>query len=105
MTEISLIVEDVISTRQSFTKTIKISTDQWELNIWLTDKDIANLKAIRPGPWTDRKSLQSGTAARASVFWSIEDGKLTILVGEDDETWDAAYTLPDTALTEILKAI
>jgi hypothetical protein len=105
MTEISLIVQDVMPGRQSFTKAIKISSDQWELNIWLTERDIVNLKAIRPGPWADRKSLQSGTVARAPVFWSIEDGKLTILVGEDDETWDAAFTLPDTALTDILKAI
>jgi hypothetical protein len=105
MTEISLIVQDVMPGRQSFTKAIKISSDQWELNIWLTERDIVNLKAIRPGSWADRKSLQSGTVARAPVFWSIEDGKLTILVGEDDETWDAAFTLPDTALTDILKAI
>jgi hypothetical protein len=105
MTEISLIVQDVMTARKSFTKAIKISCDQWELNIWLTESDIASLKAIRPGPWTDRKSLQSGTVARAPVFWSIEAGKLTILVGEDDETWDAAFTLPDTTLTGILEAI
>ena len=105
MTGISVIVENVRPGRQRFTKAIKISSDEWELNIWLTESDIANLKAMRPGPWTDRRGLQIGTAARAPVFWSIEERKLTILVGEDDETWDAAFTLPDTALTEIMKAL
>jgi hypothetical protein len=28
-------------------------------------------------PWADRKSVQVGASARAPVFWSMEDGKLT----------------------------
>ncbi len=103
MTELSIIVENVVPGKRGFTKAIKISCDEWELNIWLTESDIANLKAMRPGRWADRKALQIGTMARAPVFWSMEERKLTILVGEDDETWDAAFTLPDTALKGVMQ--
>ena len=80
-----------------------LSSDQWEFNIWLTEMDITTLKAVRPGSWAERESLRCGIAARAPVFWSTHDGNLTLLIGDDDEAWDIALTLPDSTLTVILK--
>ncbi len=90
---------------EGFRKALKISCDQWELNVYLTETDLTALKSARPGPWADRKSVKAGTTARAPVFWSMEDGKLTLLIGDDDETWDVAFTLPEIALAQILKAV
>jgi|SRR3954470_208355 hypothetical protein len=103
MDKVTVDVADATPGQQRFTKTISIAADLWELNIWLTNDDIAALKARRPGSWADRKSLRSGTSAGASVFWSIDDGQLTIVVGEDDETWDFALTLPESTLTAVLE--
>jgi hypothetical protein len=35
----------------------------------------------------------------------LDGGTLSILIGEDDETWDVAFTLPDIALAEIVNAV
>jgi hypothetical protein len=35
------------------------------------------------------------------VFWCAKDGKLTILIGHDEETWDIAVTVPLTTAHEI----
>jgi len=98
-------VDDVIPGQQGFVKTVKISTDQWEINIGLTETDIATLKAVRPGSWAERESLRCGIVGRAPVFWSTKDRYLTLLIGDDDESWDIAVTLPNSTLTTILKEL
>jgi hypothetical protein len=102
MTEISVNVGDVMPGEQGFRKSVKISCDQWELNVWLTDADIEAIKTLRPVRWADRKSMRIGTCARSPVFWCLDDAELSILIGDDDGTWDVAFKLPDTVLAEML---
>jgi hypothetical protein len=40
MTEISVDVQDVMPGDEGFQKALKISCDQWEINIWLTERDV-----------------------------------------------------------------
>jgi len=102
---IEIDVGDVSPGNDGFRKLLKIARDTWELNVWLTDSDIATLRIKRPGRWGERQALRLGTSAGAPVFWSMEDAALTCMIGNDEETWDIAITLPDTALAEILSGI
>ncbi|MGN6610081.1 MAG: hypothetical protein ACTHMS_24120 [Jatrophihabitans sp.] len=73
----------------------KLSAESWELNIWARAADYAQLGNIRDASWDDRSSLKVGTSAGADVFWVSDERGVSILVGQDDETWDFAVTVPE----------
>ena len=84
---------------------LTIQEDAWEISIWLTEDELARVPNTKTARWDERGSIQLGRCAGASTFWSCEDGKLTILVGADDETWDFGLTLPETILDEVMVEI
>lgn len=57
---------------------------------------VASLAAVAGADWTARKSLQGGQALGHPVFWCAGErlGEVNVLVGEDDETWELALTVP-----------
>lgn len=82
--------------------TVKLATGTWELNIRAELAEFATLAGIRGAGWQARRSLAVGTAAGAAVFWAAADDQVSILVGQDDETWDFAVLVPLSAVDEIV---
>jgi hypothetical protein len=81
---------------------VKLQDSAWELNIHASPGDLSKLTSIRATNWAGRRSLRIGTCAGAPVWWCEQDGNVTILVGADDEIWDAAVTVPIATVQEIL---
>ena len=81
---------------------VKISTATWELNVRARPEELRALATIRETDWIARKSLAAGTCANALVFWACDNGTVSILTGENDETWDIAVEMPVGSVDEIL---
>jgi len=82
--------------------TIKIATDWYEVNIRMSATDALRLEDVVSQPWL-HGSLRLGESAGAPVHWSArEDGRISILVGHDDETWDVAVSVDAAVLRAIL---
>lgn len=89
----------------SLRKILKIQMSQFEINVLLTGDDVDCLQRVAAAQWNKRKSLRAGLTAGTPTFWSVESGDLTILVGEDDEVWDIAVTLPESCIPTLLTAV
>lgn len=83
---------------------VKISCPTYELNVWLRVPEVALLETVPETPW-EQGSIQAGMSAGAKVFWSCDDGEVSVGVGHDDQTWDfgVAISLDDfeVMMTEI----
>ncbi|GAA1736161.1 hypothetical protein [Luedemannella helvata] len=79
--------------------------DDWELNVWATFDELAQLREIRSAVWADRRAIAAGRSAGANVFWAApSEGAphaATIMVGHDDESWDIALLVPVAQVEEI----
>jgi hypothetical protein len=80
---------------------VKLQSPHWELNIRAERTELARLAEIDDADWGTRRSLAVGTCAGASVFWARSDDQVAILLGQDDETWDAAVLVPLATVHEI----
>ena len=80
---------------------LKLQSTSWEVNILLTEEDLSTLPAVRNAKWNDRGSKVIGTVEGAKAHWSCEGGKLSILIGHDDETWNIGFWMPELVLVEI----
>ncbi|GLI02918.1 hypothetical protein [Phytohabitans aurantiacus] len=80
---------------------IKLQTDTWELNIRGLLRDFVSLAQIRDADWDARRSLAIGTCAGVPVYWASSENNVAILVGQDDETWDIAVTVPFSSVDDI----
>lgn len=59
-----------------------------------TVEEFRTLRGIRNADWKSRASLAVGHAAHAPVFWASDGSTATLMIGEDDETWDIAIVIP-----------
>lgn len=84
---------------------IKIQTNTTELNVWIRTDEVSLFKKVRSARWDVRGSVQIGRSAGATVFWSVDDEALSILVGDDDETRDVGLMLPVSVLNQIIEKI
>ncbi|MEU7742161.1 hypothetical protein [Nonomuraea sp. NPDC049158] len=82
---------------------VKLRTEAWELNIRAPLADLVRLRGIREADWDARRSLPVGTCADAHVFWVANEEQATILIGQDDETWDIAVTVPLGTVDQIAR--
>ena len=80
---------------------LKIQSAVIELNIWFRPEELEQLNNLENTKW-ENGSLKIGESANSPVWWSSKNNDVTILIGNDDETWDIALSIPTT---EILKAI
>jgi hypothetical protein len=83
---------------------VKLQSSAWELNVRATREDLLSLQGIRDAVWVDRRSLHVGTSAGAPVQWSASGDITTVMVGDDDETWDIAIQVPTAAIEDIVTA-
>ncbi|MEU8151998.1 hypothetical protein [Nonomuraea sp. NPDC048901] len=82
---------------------VKLQTEAWELNIRAPLADLMRLRGIKEADWDARRSFSVGTCADAHVFWAANEEQATILIGQDDETWDIAVTVPLETVDQIAR--
>ncbi|WP_444902877.1 hypothetical protein ACJJIU_13225 [Microbulbifer sp. CnH-101-E] len=73
---------------------ISLGHENFVLNIWVPITDLCLFDKVSSASWEDG-GLRIGTSADSSAFWSIDDGKLFIGIGHDNQTWDFSLNLPD----------
>lgn len=83
---------------------VKLQSEVFEVNIRIPAAEVEELKLVASSAWEDG-SMQIGESAGAPVFWSTEDGVVALLIGEDDENWDIALSLPVAVMDTIIEAI
>jgi hypothetical protein len=83
---------------------VKLQSEVFEVNIRIPADEVEELKLVASTTWEDG-SMQIGEASGAPVFWSTEDGVVALLIGEDDENWDIALSVPVAVMDEIIQAI
>ena len=79
---------------------IKIQADSYELNIWVPDLDIPKLRNL---PKWEPGSEQIGSSAGRPAFWSLDDGRISVLIGQDDQTWDFGVSFDTATHREIVE--
>ncbi|MGE0709692.1 MAG: hypothetical protein AB7N76_24255 [Planctomycetota bacterium] len=84
---------------------VKIQAPALEINIWASSTEWERLSDMPQADWLQRRSVRLGESAGASVFWCLDESELTIMVGQDDETWDVAVTVPRDVLSAIADAL
>jgi hypothetical protein len=74
---------------------LKLRGRDWEINIHMTAEEFQALSNLCHANWETRGSVKAGYSANSPVFWSYHDDEklVSILVGQDDETWDFAVTI------------
>ena len=87
---------------------IKIATHDVEMNVWVLGTDLPKLVEVRGRRW-ELGALRIGRSAGTNVWWSVEaeeDGRsLSLVVGEDDESWDLNFRFPLETLDDILREV
>ena len=84
---------------------IKLQGTDCELNVTASERDLDELQRVAGAKWLDRRSLRVGMCLGSPVFWSCEDGRLSVVAGHDDETWEIGVFLSDTVVAELLAEI
>ncbi len=84
---------------------LKIQEQSWELNISMTRDELALIPDVQAAHWNNRGSLHIGRCAGLPTFWSCEDGKLSILIGQDDESWDFGVTMSEAVIDNMITEI
>lgn len=82
--------------------TVKIQSSEWELNFQATPEELISLSAVRKTDWTARQSQHVGECAGSAVHWTADGDTVTIMVGDDDETWDVAVMVPVAVVDRIV---
>lgn len=82
---------------------VKLQAGEWEVNLRASRAELTALSGIRSADWNDRRSIRAGNSAGAPVFWASGGDDATLMIGNDDETWDVAITLPLAAVEEIAR--
>jgi hypothetical protein len=84
---------------------IKFAAPDWELNVSVPASEVAVLRRVPSSPWLPG-AVRAGVSAGSPAFWSAEaDGRVSVLVGHDDQTWDFGVSFPMAALDEVLRAV
>ena len=84
---------------------LKLQAQNWELNVLMTEPELALIYSVQIANWNERSSVKIGQSAGNPAFWSCENGSLSILIGQDDESWDFGVTMPATIINDIIAEI
>jgi hypothetical protein len=82
---------------------VKLQTSTWGLNVRASAAEFMRLAMIRQADWNSRESLTVGESVGARAFWSSDGQSAIVAIGSDDETWDAAFTVPVLVVDEIVR--
>jgi len=75
----------------------------YEVNIMVPIDDLSRLAQVRNARWDERGSVAIGTSAGGRAFWSSDKDGFSILIGQDDESWDISIRLPLGKFEEIIR--
>jgi hypothetical protein len=84
---------------------VKLSGPDCELNLTLSESELDALRSVRGARWLARQSLAAGRCLGATAFWTCEDGRLSVLVGADDEVWEVCWSAPETIVKQLFQEI
>ena len=84
---------------------LNVMTDHYGVIIVLTAEEVERLQQREPGEWADRQSLRLGRCHESGVFWGAAGEVLSILIGQDDESWSVSFMLPLSALEQMRQAL
>lgn len=101
----SVSIEDAVSPDGSPCFHVKLQGPECELNATVSARELEELHAVGDARWLDRKSVRAGRCLGTSVFWSCQDGMLSVLVGPDDETWEVGFSAPESLVVALLQEI
>ena len=74
----------------------------FEINIKIDEGDVSKLREIPNTDWDSRETLLIGESLGESVFWCVDDERISILIGHDDETWEIGFWIPFSMLDELV---
>ena len=86
---------------------LKIQTDAYEINMRVKPDDVVKFDSVRSAPWA-KGSVRIGESAGSHVFWCVGDegdNSVSVLIGDDDEGWDVAVSLPPGIIDVIRREI
>jgi len=84
---------------------VKIASALIELNVIIPQSEISHLKTVLATDWASG-ALRLGVSAGAPVYWCAgEHGTLSVLIGQDDQTWDIGLTFPTTVIPMIFSGL
>lgn len=102
---LSIVAQQSYSEEDILGYAVKLTGDEYELNIFLTREELPKFAEIPNTRWEDRNTPQIGRSAGSKVYWAHEGARCHILVGHDDETWDFGVDVSSDVYEQILKAI
>ena len=79
---------------------LKLQGASYELNVWISIEEVPNLREL--STW-ENGSTQIGRSAGAPCFWSNDDKRFSVLVGQDNQTWDFAVWFSIDAFRKIVE--
>jgi hypothetical protein len=85
---------------------VRVAMDSAELNSYMSNQEFHSLAGIRGAHWDERRSIKAGRTASQPTYWAVSsDGSLSILVGEEDETWDVCLYLPPQCVDQLASLV
>jgi hypothetical protein len=94
-------VNDCIASDGSLRYGIKIQLKDAEVNIWIKPEEMDRFSEVATASWDDRASIQIGSCFDAPVYWCCGADSVSILIGQDDETWDVCFTVQHSVIRDI----
>jgi hypothetical protein len=84
---------------------IKLQGADCEVNVTVSRAELNELLAVRDATWLHRHSLRAGDCLGSPAFWSVENGRLSVLLGADAEAWEVGFTAPESLIDDLLLEI
>ena len=84
---------------------LKLATDEWEVNVHGSPDDLSRLSEIRSVSWSERRSIQAGESAGAPAYWASTGDQAALMIGHDDETWDVSVTVPFDVIDQVVSEV
>jgi len=83
---------------------LKVQSTSWELNVAFSPPEVHELLETELPSWLSG-SLKVGVSAGQAVAWSCDDGRVSILVGHDDQSWDFGVFVSIDEFASILASL
>ena len=83
----------------------KVSAPTWELNVRAESAAFLRLGEIRATHWAGRSTLQVGRSAGAPAHWWCERDRVTVALGQDDDTGDLAMEMPVAVVDDLVAQV
>ncbi len=83
---------------------LKVQCRDCEINVWVPLLELPLLLRVPSARWL-AGALRIGTCVGAAVFWACDEGRISILVGHDDQTWDFGVFFPENHFPSLIAEV